>query len=139
MKDPSVGVERGSETNLITLQSAIGLPSRQPWTRGQMGSQNGTPSATVIEYSEQRYLRSKKSVDDRALNRGVLATLKDALETLGRSPRVLEVGAGVGTMLPRLASWGILTSADYTFLERDATSLAEAKELGAPSSAFTLD
>jgi SAM-dependent methyltransferase len=80
-----------------------------------------------VEYSEVRYLLSKISVDDRALNRGVLAGVHAGLAELARPPRVLELGAGAGTMLPRLAEWGILTSADYTLLDRDRAALAEAR------------
>jgi SAM-dependent methyltransferase len=81
----------------------------------------------VIEYSELRYLLSKRSVDDRALHRGVLGALQAALGELGRPPRVLEVGAGAGTMLPRLADFGILASAEYTLVDRDGAALAEAR------------
>ncbi len=83
--------------------------------------------AMAIEYSELRYLHSKRSVDDRALNRGVLSGVHAGLAELARPPRVLEVGAGAGTMLPRLAEWGILLSADYTLLDRDRAALAEAR------------
>jgi SAM-dependent methyltransferase len=81
----------------------------------------------VIEYSELRYLLSKRSVDDRALNRGVLDGLRTGLDELGRPPRVLEIGAGAGTMLSRLAEWDVLWSADYTLVERDGAALAEAR------------
>src|SRR5688500_3954529 len=83
---------------------------------------------SVTEYSELRYLLSKRSVDDRALHRGVLDALRAALRELGRPPRVLEVGAGAGTMLPRLAEWGVLSSAEYTLVDRDGAALAEARQ-----------
>jgi SAM-dependent methyltransferase len=82
----------------------------------------------VTEYSELRYLLSKRSVDDRALHRGVLDALKVALRELARPPRVLELGAGAGTMLPRLAEWGVLSSAEYTLVDRDGAALAEARQ-----------
>jgi SAM-dependent methyltransferase len=57
------------------------------------------------------YLLSKQSVDDRALNRHVYDRLADLLI---RPPvRVIEVGAGIGTMLVRLLRWGLLTQVDY--------------------------
>lgn len=66
---------------------------------------------TVSEYSFQRYLLAKQTIDDRALNRSVLDALKAHLP----SPplRVIEVGAGMGTMLARLLSWKLITQADY--------------------------
>lgn len=80
------------------------------------------------EYSDQRYLHAKRTVDDRALNRGVLDALRASLAELGEGPlRVLEIGAGVGTMLSRLGDWGVLRGTDYTLLDRDAASLASAR------------
>ena len=43
-----------------------------------------------------RYLAAKTTVDDRALNRHVLAELRRLMPA--GAPRVLEVGAGLGTM-----------------------------------------
>ena len=81
------------------------------------------------EYSDQRYLHAKRTVDDRALNRGVLEALQASLADQGGRPlQVLEVGAGVGTMLSRLGDWGVLQRADYVLLDRDATSLGSARE-----------
>jgi hypothetical protein len=52
-----------------------------------------------MEYSFPHYLLSKQSVDDRALNRNVLDSLKANLRA---APiRIIEVGAGIGTMLAR--------------------------------------
>lgn len=83
----------------------------------------------MIEYSDQRYLHAKRTVDDRALNRGVLDALQASLGELdGRPLRVLELGAGVGTMLSRLGDWGILDRTDYLLLDRDAASLHSARE-----------
>jgi SAM-dependent methyltransferase len=63
-----------------------------------------------MELSFPRYLLAKQSVDDRALNRVVLADLQNALATwpIGQALRVVEVGAGIGTMLARLLRWGVL-------------------------------
>jgi SAM-dependent methyltransferase len=80
----------------------------------------------VIQYSTVRYLQSKQPVDDRAINRNVLA----ALERFARgraTPRVLELGAGVGTMVSRLADWNVLGRAEYTLVDRDKDSLAAAR------------
>lgn len=52
-----------------------------------------------MDYS--RYLASKRTVDDRALNRDVLRTFITSLH--GREElKILEVGAGIGAMLERL-------------------------------------
>jgi hypothetical protein len=62
--------------------------------------------------SFQRYLRAKRSVDDRSLDRRLVGRLRDGLEdrAAARSGplRVLEVGAGVGTMVGRLWEWELL-------------------------------
>jgi hypothetical protein len=52
-----------------------------------------------------RYLAAKTTVDDRALNRHVLAELRRLMPA--GAPRVLEVGAGLGTMVARLMDWGV--------------------------------
>jgi SAM-dependent methyltransferase len=83
---------------------------------------------TPVDYSFTRYLAAKKSVDDRALNRHVCESLGSALPAATPSTplRVLEVGAGVGTMLERLLDWGSLTYAAYTGIDADPTSIDEA-------------
>lgn len=65
------------------------------------------------------YLDSKRSVDDRALNRHVLSALQTALQAGpgGTRLKVLELGAGVGTMITRLLDWQVLPSSDYTALD----------------------
>jgi len=77
-------------------------------------------------YDDVRYLHAKRSVDDRALNRGVLEQLRVELATLPERPRVLELGAGVGTMISRLAELGWLRHAAYTLIDHDARNLAAA-------------
>ncbi len=82
----------------------------------------------MLSYNQVRYLLAKQPIDDRALNRQVLGSLEAELRRLGRPPRVLELGAGVGTMVSRLADWGVLTQAEYTLIDRDAESLAAARQ-----------
>ncbi len=55
------------------------------------------------------YLAAKKSVDDRALNRHVWESLAAAVQALAldRPLQVLEVGAGIGTMIERLLDWNL--------------------------------
>jgi len=81
------------------------------------------------DYPFARYLAAKRSVDDRALNRRVWDGLARALPTaaLGSPLRVLEVGAGIGTMLERILEWGLLRGpADYTAIDLEADNIAEA-------------
>jgi hypothetical protein len=68
-----------------------------------------------MNYSFPRYLLSKQTVDDRALNRGVLEALK---ANLPRRPiRIIEIGAGMGNMVARLLSWDVITKADYIHVD----------------------
>jgi SAM-dependent methyltransferase len=81
------------------------------------------------DYSERRYLFSKTTVDDRALNKDVLACLRRELPPSEAAPlRVLEIGGGLGTMIARLVEWGVLRKAQYTLLDVDADLLAGARE-----------
>ncbi len=79
-----------------------------------------------MEYSFPHYLLSKQSVDDRALNKTVLDSLK---ANLPAAPiRIIEVGAGIGTMLMRLLRWGLLTKADYVLVDEMTENIESAKE-----------
>jgi SAM-dependent methyltransferase len=82
------------------------------------------------EYRFTRYLAAKKSVDDRALNPAVRRELVRALRDLpGQTPvQVLEVGAGIGTMLERLLDWGMLRRAAYTGIDIEPENLVEARQ-----------
>jgi hypothetical protein len=71
------------------------------------------------------FLAAKKSVDDRALNRHVLARLRGLIPP-GR-PRVLEVGAGLGTMVARLLEWDVITAGEYTLLDVDRRLLCDSR------------
>ena len=64
-----------------------------------------------------RYLAAKTTVDDRALNRYVLAELRRLMST--GAPQVLEVGAGLGTMVARLMDWGAVGAGEYILLDAD--------------------
>lgn len=79
-----------------------------------------------MEYSFPRYLLAKQTVDDRALNRHVIDALK---ANLPKPPiQIIEVGAGMGNMLARLLSWGIITQADYVHVDSMAENIAYASE-----------
>jgi SAM-dependent methyltransferase len=76
--------------------------------------------------SFHRYLEAKRTVDDRALNDFVRRAL---LASLPAGPLdVLEVGAGTGAMLDRLAGDGLLRAGGrYTGIDADATSIDVAR------------
>ena len=77
----------------------------------------------MTDYS--RYLAAKKSVDDRALNRAVLADLRPLL---AQGPcRVLEIGAGLGTMVARLLEWQVVSAGEYTLLDVDPRLLRDSR------------
>jgi SAM-dependent methyltransferase len=69
----------------------------------------------TLDYA--RYLASKTTVDDRALNRHVLAELRRLMPA--GAPRVLEVGAGLGTMVARLLDWAAVGAGEYILLDAD--------------------
>lgn len=82
--------------------------------------------ALNMEYSFQRYLLAKQSVDDRALNKDVLNALK--LNLPQQPIRIIEVGAGIGTMLRRLARWDVIQRAEYVMVDEMAENAAYASE-----------
>lgn len=77
-------------------------------------------------YSFTRYLAAKKSVDDRALNQYVWHKLAHELP---QSPlRVLEIGAGIGTMVERLVESRLFVSqVDYTAIDAQPANIEEAR------------
>jgi hypothetical protein len=78
-----------------------------------------------MDYSFPRYLLAKQSVDDRALNRSVYAALQANLPS-GRL-RIVEAGAGIGTMPVRLLRWGLLRQADYLAVDALAENVEFAR------------
>lgn len=79
-----------------------------------------------MDYSFPHYLLAKRSVDDRALNRIVLNSLRTNLPDI--PIKIIEAGAGIGTMLARLLSWGVVTRADYVLLDEMAQNIETARE-----------
>jgi SAM-dependent methyltransferase len=75
------------------------------------------------------YLKLKKTLDDRSLNRNVWETLVSAMPKAERERpwRVLEIGAGIGTMIQRLIEWDFLHFASYLALDASSAFLAEAR------------
>jgi hypothetical protein len=78
-----------------------------------------------MEYSFPHYLLSKQSVDDRALNKDVLNALKASLPA--EPIRIIEVGAGIGTMLRRLVRWDIVRKAEYILVDEMAENIEFAR------------
>jgi hypothetical protein len=77
-----------------------------------------------------RYLAAKKAIDDRALNRHVWETLRRTLPqaTAGGTTNIIEIGAGIGTMLARIVDWGLLIGpATYLATDSDAGHLRAAR------------
>jgi SAM-dependent methyltransferase len=70
-----------------------------------------------MTFDYARYLAAKTTVDDRALNRHVLAELRRLMPA--GTPRILEVGAGLGTMVARLMDWGAVGAGEYILLDAD--------------------
>lgn len=79
------------------------------------------------------YLTAKRTVDDRALNRRVwdafVAHLTGVAEEHDRPLRIVEVGAGVGSMLARIAAWETLPgTVSYRAVDLDESVVAAARE-----------
>lgn len=79
-----------------------------------------------MTYAYTRYLAAKKSVDDRALNRPVLDEMRRLMPR--GAPRILEVGAGLGTMVARLLDWQLVRAGEYTLLDVDGQLLRDSRQ-----------
>ena len=79
-----------------------------------------------MDYSFQRYLLSKQTVDDRALNKNVVDALRVHLPPEPVS--VIEVGAGIGTMLKRLVEWSVLCAGEYVMVDEQDENIRYARE-----------
>ena len=78
-----------------------------------------------MTFDYPRYLAAKTTVDDRALNQHVLAELRRLMPA--GAPRVLEVGAGLGTMAARLMDWGLVGAGEYILLDADRQLLDDSR------------
>jgi SAM-dependent methyltransferase len=77
-----------------------------------------------FEFNFQHYLEVKRSVDDLALNRQVWNVLVNHTRRTAHLPlKLLEVGAGIGTMIQRAWEWGLVDNAIYTALDLDSANL----------------
>ncbi len=79
----------------------------------------------MTDYSFTRYLSAKKSIDDRALNQQVWQALA---ANLPPEPRILEVGAGIGTMVERLLERNVLKAGFYTAVDNQAENIKVARQ-----------
>lgn len=79
-----------------------------------------------MDYSFSRYLLSKQTVDDRALNKDVLKALRAHLPPA--PVRMIEVGAGIGTMLKRLIHWEVFCAGSYILVDAMPANIAYARE-----------
>ncbi|NKQ36767.1 MAG: methyltransferase domain-containing protein [Chloroflexi bacterium] len=77
------------------------------------------------KYDFIRYLAAKKTVDDRALNKDVWRVFA---EMMPANPDILEVGAGIGTMVERLAAWGALKRGRYTAVDHNPRAIQTARQ-----------
>ncbi len=59
-------------------------------------------------YTQTRYLEAKRTVDDRALHRPTIDSLRRALTGDSGPIRIVEAGCGTGSMLRRLLAWDVL-------------------------------
>ncbi len=83
------------------------------------------------EYSFQRYLEAKRTVDDRALHRPTIDRLRSELASVAseRSLRVLDVGAGTGAMFRRLIDWEVIPGeVRYTGIDTRDRTVATGRE-----------
>ena len=78
------------------------------------------------DYSFTRYLAAKKSVDDRALNEHIWQALKEALPK--KPLQVLEIGAGIGTMVERIVERQLFAGdvTTYTAIDAAVSNIKEA-------------
>lgn len=79
--------------------------------------------------SFHRYLRAKQTVDDRALDRRVVGRLRAAVTDRASGTaapfRVVDAGAGIGTMLTRAIEWDLLPAGEveYTAVDIDQANV----------------
>ncbi|MFC6615190.1 class I SAM-dependent methyltransferase [Halopenitus salinus] len=83
--------------------------------------------------SKSEFLEAKTTVDDRAVNRRIrdrfLAALRERADRSDGPVRVLELGAGVGSMISRFAAWdGTPDSVRYRAVDVDPDVIAVARD-----------
>ena len=84
-------------------------------------------------YSYPRYLRAKRTVDARSLNRRVWEHFLDALPDTSSRHQILEVGGGIGATFQRLLKALLdkkigATTLHYTLVDREPANIRAARE-----------
>lgn len=77
-----------------------------------------------LHYSFIHYLQAKRKIDDRALNGHVRTQLAQVVMGLPKPIQILEMGAGIGTMVDRLIAWGLVVDGDYMAVDGDEQAVA---------------
>jgi len=77
-----------------------------------------------MEFDFTRYLAAKKTVDDRALNKEVWRQLRQEMPD---QPDILEIGAGIGTMVERLVVEGVVQNGRYTAIDNQPANIDTAR------------
>jgi len=83
------------------------------------------------KHFDPSYLQAKKHIDDRALNHHVWETLHQELRrSVDKKPlKILEIGAGIGTMFARLVERKLLTGTlNYLATDMDLAQLRVARQ-----------
>ena len=84
--------------------------------------------STPQSYSFTRYLAAKRTVDDRALNAQVWRQLLTSLSAMADRPlRILELGAGIGSMAERLICADVVATGAYTAIDANADAITEGR------------
>jgi hypothetical protein len=79
-----------------------------------------------MDYSFSRYLLSKQTVDNRALNKDVVNALRANFPP--EPVTIIEVGAGIGTMLKRLIEWNLICTGEYVLVDEMLENITYARE-----------
>jgi len=84
----------------------------------------------MSEFSHERYLHAKGTVDDRAIDRAVFDRLREELAG-GESLSAIEIGCGVGTGFTRFVDWGLFptgSAVEYVGVDRRPGTVSRAHE-----------
>jgi len=80
-----------------------------------------------IDYDFRHYLRSKRSVEARALSQDVWKQMAKEVKKAKGLIRIVELGAGIGSMALRFLEHDLIQEGSYTLVEQKAEYLEEAQ------------